>query len=230
MELKKADGTGPDLAAANRVSVDAANRIVTIDPDGGLAAGSYTVKVLANAVEDVHGNAVAAASATFTVDATAPTVTFVPKNGATAGPGVTVTATFSEAIRNVDGADLTDANAHAAVELKKDDAGADLAVGGRVTVNSNKTVLAIVPASPLAAGSYTVRVLDNRVEDNAGNALASAQTATFTVDAAAPTVTFSPLHGATAGPGVTVKATFTEAIRLRNGNAVTDTNAIPWWS
>ena len=223
VELKK-DGTGPDLAAANRVTIDADNKIVTIVPASALAAGSYTVKVLGNAVQDAYGNAVAADSATFTVDATAPTVTFSPLHGATAGPGADVTATFTEAIRLQNDAPVTDANAHTAVELKKDGAGADLAAAGRVTVNGNKTVLTIDPASPLAAGSYTVRVLANTVEDIHGNAVAAAS-ATFTVDAAAPTVTFSPLHGATAGPGVTVKATFTEAIRLRNGNAVTDTNA-----
>ena len=213
VELKKADGTGADLAVTGRVTVDAANKIIAVDPDGGLAAGSYTVKVLANTVEDVHGNAVAAASATFTVDAAAPTVTFAPKNGATAGPGVTVKATFTEAIRNVgDGSAVTNANAHLAVELKKDGAGDDLAVVGRVTVNGNKTVLAIVPASPLAAGSYTVRVLGNAVEDAYGNAVATAS-ATFTVDATAPTVAMTGVPAYINGTApFTATLTFDEAV------------------
>ncbi len=224
VELKKSDGTGADLAVANRVAIDADNKVITIDPDGDLAAGSYTVKVLGSTVEDAYGNAVAAASATFTVDAAAPTVTFSPATGATAGPAVSVTATFTEAIRNLDDTDLDDTNAHRVVELKKDGTGPDLAGSGQVSIDDANKVITINPAADLAAGSYTVKVLASRVEDAYGNAVVAAS-ATFTVDAAAPTVTFSPAHGATAGPAVSVTATFTEAIRNLDDTDLDDTNA-----
>ena len=218
------DGTGPDLAVSGRVTVDAGKTVITIDPQNALTAGRYTVTVLANAVEDAYDNAVALASATFTVDAAAPTVTFNPAHGDTAGPGVTVTATFNEAIRNLDDSEIADGNAHAAVSLQKDGTGPDLAVSGRVTVDAGKTVITIAPASPLPAGRYTVTVLANAVEDAYDNAVALAS-ATFTVDAAAPTVTFNPAHGDTAGPGVTVTATFSEAVRNLDDSVLTDSNA-----
>ena len=218
------DGTGPDLAVSGRVTVDAGKTVITIDPQNALTAGRYTVTVLANAVEDAYDNAVALASATFTVDAAAPTVVFNPAHGDTAGPGVTVTATFNEAIRNLDDSEIADGNAHAAVSLQKDGTGPDLAVSGRVTVDAGKTVITIAPASPLPAGRYTVTVLANAVEDAYDNAVALAS-ATFTVDAAAPTVTFNPAHGDTAGPGVTVTATFSEAVRNLDDSVLTDSNA-----
>ena len=137
------------------------------------------------------------------------------------GPNVTVTVTFGEAVRNINNSAITNSNAHAVVELKKDNTGSDLAVTGRVTILGQ--VITIDPASALITGSYTVRVLANLVEDHHDNPLGTAQTATFTVDAAAPSVTFSPVG--TVGPDVTVTVTFGEAVRNINNNSVTDSNA-----
>ena len=63
----KKDDSGPDLAVAGRVAIDDDKKVITIEPENPLALGSYTVRVLANAVEDTAGNTVATASATFTV-------------------------------------------------------------------------------------------------------------------------------------------------------------------
>ena len=65
------DGAGPDLAAANRVSVNPAKTVITINPLNALSDGEYTVAV--TGVEDAAGNALAgASSATFKVDAARP--------------------------------------------------------------------------------------------------------------------------------------------------------------
>ena len=220
--LKKA-GSDTDLATVATVSLS--GRVITIDPANSLTAGEYTVTLLKGHVEDLRGNKIGTVqTATFTVNAGAPSVTFSPASGDTAGPDVIVTAKFGEAVRNIDKSAITNTNAHAVVELKKGDLGSDLAVSNRVKVNVGKTVISIDPANPLTTGSYTVRVLANVVEGSHNNRLGTAPAATFTVDADPPAVTFAPADGRTAGPDVTVTVSFDEAVRNRNGSPITDLN------
>jgi titin len=114
-------------------------------------------------------------------DTVAPTVRFSPSGLRPALPNTDVTVTFNEPVRNFGNTHITNTNAHAVVELRKDGTGTDLAVSGRVSINGGKTVITIDPANPLAAGSYTVKVPANAVEDLHGNAITSDQVGAFTV-------------------------------------------------
>ena len=227
VELKKSDGTGADLAGSGQVSIDDANKVITIDPAADLAAGDYTVKLLANKVEDVADNAVVAASATFTVDASVPGVTFTPADGTTTGDvNVNVLVQFDEPVRQADGNALTAAAATAALTLVRvgDGSSTDLAGAGRVSINNDKTVITINPAAALVSGaSYTVTLPANTVEDEQGNEhRQSSSRATFTVDTAAPTVTFVPADGTKTGDVDTdVLVQFDEPVRQADGNALT---------
>ena len=123
-------------------------------------------------MEDEQGNAVPAASATFEVDTDAPTVTFAPADGTKTGNAdVNVVLTFNEPVRKANGDPLDNAAAAAAVSLKKDGSGPDLAVSGRVTVNGGKTVITIDPQNALTPGRYTATLAANAVEDEQGNGI-----------------------------------------------------------
>ena len=133
------------------------------------------------------------------MDTAAPTVTFAPADGTKTGNAdVNVVLTFNEPVRKANGDPLDNAAAAAAVSLKKDGSGPDLAVSGRVTVNGGKTVITIDPQNALTPGRYTATLAANAVEDEQGNAVPAAS-ATFTVDTDAPTVTFAPADGTKTG-------------------------------
>ncbi len=164
------------------------------------------------------------ATGTITDDTTPPTVTFVPADGTKTGDVDTdVLVQFDEPVRQADGDPLEDADAVAAVELKKVNGdGTDLAGAGRVSINNDKTVITIDPQNALAPGSYTVTLLQDTVEDEQGNQIDSDQSATFTVDTAAPTVTFVPADGDTvATVNTNVEVRFNEPVRQADGNALT---------
>ena len=75
LTLKTGSASGADIGFA--ATIDAAKQVVTIDPSAALAEGDVYVAI-SNGYFDAEGNQGAAASATFTVDATAPTATFSP--------------------------------------------------------------------------------------------------------------------------------------------------------
>ncbi len=157
----------------------------------GASTTSYTVSSLVNGrryhfwVRAVNGDGAGKADGDHAipqVDTTAPEVSFSPADGATVEPDVAVVVRFSERVRPTAGGTLDNTNAHAVMELKKADGnGGDLAGLGQVTIDGAKMVITIDPANDLAAGSYTVRLLANAVEDLSGNAVA-ATSATFRVD------------------------------------------------
>ena len=192
-------------------------------------SGDLVVTVGANSALDVAGNLGPASSVskTATRDTVAPAVTFAPADKAVmTNPASNVTVSFDEAVLKADGGVFDDAAAAAAVTLVQvgDTNNTDLAVTGRVTILGR--VITINPANSLVSGSqYTVTLLKNQVEDLPGNEITLDQTATFTVDADAPSVTFSPASGHTVGPNVTVTVTFGEAVRNINNSAITNSNA-----
>ena len=160
------------------------------------------------------------------MDTAAPTVTFVPADGTKTGDVDTdVLVQFDEAVRQADGNALTAAAATAALTLVRvgDGSNTDLAGAGRVSINNDKTVITINPAAALVSGaSYTVTLLQDTVEDEQGNEQGVEQSATFTVDTAAPTVTFVPADGTKTGDVDTdVLVQFDEPVRQADGNALT---------
>ena len=75
LTLKTGSASGADIGFA--ATIDAAKQVVTINPTNALAEGDVYVAI-SNGYFDAEGNQGAAASATFTVDTTAPTATFSP--------------------------------------------------------------------------------------------------------------------------------------------------------
>ena len=73
LTLKKRDSTGDDINFT--ASIDAAKRVITLDPDADLAEGPVYVAIT-NGYFDAQGNQGSAASATFRVDTTGPSATF----------------------------------------------------------------------------------------------------------------------------------------------------------
>ena len=118
---------------------------------------------------------------TFTVDTTAPTVTFSPANGAT---GVAITdniiITFSEALRNIDNTELTDSNIDSLFTLKLTNASGNN-INFDATINSDKTVITINPTSNLPNSQAVYVSLGATVEDSTDNVITAANATFITV-------------------------------------------------
>ena len=127
-------------------------------------------------------------------------------------------------MRKADGSAIT--NAHTLVTLKKSGDGADLAALGTTTFNTNTNTITINPSTDLTDGTYTITLLANTVEDANGNVISSAQTASFTVDTTAPTVTFTPTNGTVTNDNATnITLQFNEPVQKEDGSDITDGNA-----
>ncbi len=173
------------------------------------------------------------AGGTDTGGGTDTTVTFSPANGAT---GVAISdniiITFSEAVRNIDNTVLTDSNIDSLITLKLTNAsGANIAFDA--TIDTNKKVITIDPTNNLPNSQAVYVAIGATVEDSADHVITVAN-ATFTTggsgdyggtDTTAPTVTFSPVNGAT---GVAISdniiITFSEAVRNIDNTVLTDSN------
>ena len=217
---------GASTVAAS-VSYNAATRTVTLTPTSVLAnSTTYTVSV-STGVEDLAGNVLAqtftanfATVAAPPVDTTAPTVTSVtPTNGATdVATTVAPQIVFSEAM---------DAATINATTVRLLDGGSTVAA--TVSYNAATRTATLTPTASLSnLKTYTVSVTGG-VKDLAGNALAQAFTANFTVialptDITAPTVTnVNPANGATdVATSIAPQVTFSEAMDAAtiNGNTV----------
>ncbi|WP_233582611.1 Ig-like domain-containing protein [Corallococcus sp. CA053C] len=168
------------------IAVDASGNWSQVLP-GPLADGSYTVTAVSR---NSAGTNSTAASSTFTVDQTPPTVAIsTPANGSTINtPTVTVTGTSTGAT---------------SVSLTFEGTSY-----GPIAVDASGSWSFPLPG-PLPEGSYTVTAV---AKDAAGNTSPPA-TSTFTLDLTAPTVAIStPANGSTIGTSaVTVVGTSTGA-------------------
>ena len=209
LTLKTDDENGGNIGFA--ATIDAAKKVVTVNPSAALAEGDVYVAI-SDGHYDAEGNQGAEASATFTVDATAPTVTFSPAAGATLTDATgNITLTFSEAVRkDAAGTALENGDLAAILTLKSTDAdGGD--IGFTATIDTAKTEITIDPSAALAEGAVYVAVTDGYY-DAAGNQ-GSAAEATFTVDASVAAPVFSPAAGARVKDTSTdITLTFAEAI------------------
>ncbi len=185
LTLKTADSSGNDIDYA--ATIDGANQVITIDPASNLPEGAIYVAIT-DGYWDAAGNQGSAASATFTVDSTAPAApTFDPADSATeTNAGTDITLTFAEAIKaNGAGTDFTDSTVDAVITLKTTDSNGT-AIGFDATIDPANKVITINPTADLAEGAVYVAITDG-YWDAAGNQ-GSAASATFTVDTTAPTV------------------------------------------
>ena len=206
-------GTANGNAAVSGTGVT--SRTVTIS--GITGDGTLGISIAAGTASNGGTPAATAGpSQTFAVDNTTPSVAFTPSNGATgAAVNVTPVISFDEAVRNIDGTEITDANVASLLTFKKENAGgADIAF--TAVIDAGKTRITITPTGALDYSQAYYLALAP-VEDAADNATTAAA-ATFTT-AAAPahivSVSVSPPAGGTVsgggsyaeGASVTVTAT-----------------------
>lgn len=112
-------------------------------------------------------------------DTTAPSVAFLPLNGATnVASSVHPTLTFNENVRLLDNSAITNTNVDAIVEVRLNNASGTL-VPFDATFASN--TITITPASALTNNQlYYVALLANTIEDTSDNAITTTQSASFT--------------------------------------------------
>ena len=212
LTLKTDDGNGTNIGFA--ATIDAAKKVITIDPSAALAEGDVHVAIT-NDWFDAHGNQGAAAEATFTVDTTAPEApAFDPAGGATVRDAAgNITLTFAEAIhKDASGGDFSISEIEGILTLKAGGSGGE-DIDFSATIDTAKTEITIDPSDDLAEGAVYVAVTDAWF-DEAGNR-GTASEATFTVDTTAPEApAFDPADGASVKDATrNVTLTFAEAIR-----------------
>ena len=220
--LKLNNATGADIPFD--ATINAGKTVITITPSSTLP--DFSVIYLAiNDVEDAFDNAIATQSTMFTTgDGTPPGITFNPGNNAT---GVAVNSniiiSFSEAIRNIDDSDITNGTVASLINLKlTNSAGANVPFAA--SINGGRTQITINPSSNLNTDQlYYVSFAPVENSYNVATVLSSI---TFmTIDTQVPTVTFSPVNGATGvNNSVNIVITFNEPIRNLNDAALDNTS------
>ena len=173
-----------------------------------------------------RSNAGTAASATFTVDTTAPSPDFSPADSGTLrDASANITLTFAEAIRkDANGTDFTTASELAAILTLKADNSSGNDITYSASIDNAKKVITIDPTNNLSDGAVYVAISDGYY-DVAGNQGLMAN-ATFTVDTSVEAPVFSPADGETETDNTTnITLTFAEAIKANASNTdFTDTS------
>ena len=193
MDLKQ---NNKGIAFTPSVTTTGADTVITLDPKQDLADGNVSVKV-SSAFYDASGNQGSGMNATFTLDATAPTVESATVTDST------LTVTFSEDMKNV----KADTSAFA-VQV----AGTSRNVSSYTL--SDRTAILTLASAVKASQSVTLGYTKPKgnammLVDLIGNELASFKAMAVTnntVDTIAPTVAIEPSHG--------------ETINARSGNIV----------
>ncbi|MCS5593582.1 MAG: BspA family leucine-rich repeat surface protein, partial [Porticoccaceae bacterium] len=220
--LKTTNSSGSDIDFD--AVIDDSKKLITISPSSDFSSEQVIYVAIGATVEDASDNAISASSITFTAaDSTAPTVAFVPPDTSSCIPiSSNVSLTFSEAVRNPDDSDITDANVGDIITLEYRSDGSPVAF--TATINSAKTVITINPDSDFVSGEV-ISVAIESVEDTSNNTM-SATSGTFcVVDSTAPTIEFSPADLSTmVAEDTDIILTFDEEIRLTNDSALTNTN------
>ncbi len=178
--FKENDANGNTVIFSAIISTDKTQ--ITITPVYNLLElQNYFVEV--KNVENQYEVPLAAQSIVFTtLDATAPTATFNPANGATdVANDADLVISLSEAIRNTNDSEITNDNVNSVIVFKKDNAtGED--VPFVATINSEKTEITVNPASNLTSLQDFYLAVVN-VEDMGGNALAAVSVTFKTAEA-----------------------------------------------
>ncbi len=220
--MLKSGGSSGSAIAFN-ATIDAAKKVITIDPTPATLSEGDVYVSISDAYYDAAGNQGSMANATFTIDVTAPTVTFNPADGDTVTDAATdITITFSEAVTKSDGTALSDSDLSTFAILKETDE-SGTAIGFTASINPDKTVITIDPTLELSDGDVYVAILNNYA-DAAGNR-GNAENATFEIDTSKATVTFDPANGDTIKDAATdITLTFSEAVTKQNGDPLGNTD------
>ncbi|MFC3175501.1 choice-of-anchor L domain-containing protein [Novosphingobium bradum] len=184
------------------ISGDGTTFTVTVAPDAGIE-GAVQLTLLAGAVSDLAGNALAAdISVSQAVDTLAPTATITDDTAGTATGAITYTVTFAEAVTGLDAGDFVVTN------------GAVTQVAG-----SGSTYAVTVAPDAGVEGVVSLALAAGAVSDLAGNAGEAASAADQAIDTRAPTVaSFAPADAASGvATGSNLVVTFSEAVALGAG-------------
>jgi fibronectin type 3 domain-containing protein len=168
--------TGPNGSVAGGVSYDSGTTSASLTPSSALAAGTYTARLAATVAASDGTQLGSAYSWSFTVSATAQSLTITgttPSDGATGvSRDTSVTATFSASL---DPTTVTAAN----VQLR--DSGGS-AVDATVTYDDPSRTVTLKPSSQLSGGAtYTVDV-STAVHATDGTPLTAEKTWSFSTD------------------------------------------------
>ena len=128
------------------------------------------------------------------IDNTAPILIYSPSDGAN-GIGIddNITITFSEAVRNIDDTVLTNSNIDSHVTLKLNGPNGQN-VTFNATINENKKVITIDPASKLFYSQNVYVAIDATLEDSEDNVI-TASDASFTTTMDPSLEAFYPFNG-----------------------------------
>ena len=184
--------TGSGTIASATQQVTGIN--VSTLPDGTL---TYSVTL-----RDTAGNTGTAATATATLDKSAPTAAITPNGSAVSTAPIVFTLTFNEPVTGVDIGDL----------------GAFGSVTGMLTVGNFQAVSSTVytvNVTGMVSGEHVTLTLNaggSAIQDAAGNALAANAVAAVTFDNVAPTAAITP-NGTTVNTSpITFTLTFSEPV------------------
>ncbi|MEI8216677.1 MAG: Ig-like domain-containing protein, partial [Eubacteriales bacterium] len=159
----------------------------------------------------------------LSADVTAPQPTFTPADGATnIIPNTTIKIVFDEAIYKSNGNAVATADIQNIVQIRENTStGTERAY--TAIISSDKKTITITPTDVLLnSKDYYIIILSGTIEDSLGNTNSkiTSQFKTGTQDVAAPTVTFSPVSGASnVSINSTIVLTFNESVYKYNGGA-----------
>ena len=155
LTLKAGGPSGTDIDFSAALGTD--KTVITIDPDADLAEGAVHVAV-SNAYFDQAGNQGTAASATFTLDTSAPAPTFSPAHGGSVkNTGTDITISFGEAIgKDSTGAEFSTTELKAILTLRTDDENGAV-IGFSAALDTDKKVITIDPTTPWPRARSTSR-------------------------------------------------------------------------
>ena len=206
-------------------SINSAKNVITINPIGDFSSGQNVYVAIGTTVEDAFNNAVSAISSVFTIiDNAVPTFTFNPVDSDTnVIVSSNITITFNELIRNINNSTLTDSNVDNLITLKDaDSSGSNITFNA--TIDSDKKIITINPSNNFNSEQVIYLSLA-AVEDQAGNATATASISFTARDSDPPVVSFFPSNSAVnvlRNSDITIS--FTEAIRNLDNTPITDAN------
>ena len=206
-------------------SINSAKNVITINPIGDFSSGQNVYVAIGTVVEDAFNNAVSAISSVFTIiDNAVPTFTFNPVDSDTnVIVSSNITITFNELIRNINNSTLTDSNVDNLITLKDaDSSGSNITFNA--TIDADKKVITINPSNNFNSEQVIYLSLA-AVEDQAGNATATASISFTARDSDPPVVSFFPSNSAVnvlRNSDITIS--FTEAIRNLDNTPITDAN------
>ena len=204
---------------------------ITINPATTLSSStSYYVQIAATAFDDSSSNSYAGISDTTTLNFTTADVNAPTLSSSTPADGATGIAVDANIVLNFN--EAVDAESGNIIIYKSSDNSEveSIPVGNAKVSGSGSTEITINPATTLGSlTGYYVQIAATAFDDSSSNSYAGITDTTTlnftTADVEAPTLTFSPLDGATGiADNTNITITFDEAIRNTDNSELTDTN------